>query len=317
MSVLETPRILFRGNMAWDPIVTNNNPPVYDEATADNVYPVSPPIREQVAAFRQEAIADVSPTANAATGGPSRVWNPQGTHRSIFYDENCPDPAAPNSKILETCISGVDIGDGASTDDAFVGSPAAFTSMLVDLEPYGSYSSQLFFDSMSFGIAGGCRIFAPRSSPGHRPLHQPRPNPGLLHRRLRLGDLADLVRQGRRAHRRPLTIRPRCSGSARRSTKRTCSASPCAGPSTGRSITTRPNSPPTSRCRSTVAQELIAKLNGGGFQPNPARSKFVGAIGLWREASPPTSPATAPCWRPNGRPARRPSRPASPPPSPG
>ena len=25
MSVLETPRILFRGNMAWDPIVTNNN----------------------------------------------------------------------------------------------------------------------------------------------------------------------------------------------------------------------------------------------------------------------------------------------------
>ena len=42
----------------------------------------------------------------------------------------------------------------------FVGVPAQFTGMLVDVEPYGGTSSQLFFDSMSFGIDGGCRIAA-------------------------------------------------------------------------------------------------------------------------------------------------------------
>ena len=36
--------------------------------------------------------------------------------------------------------------------------------MLVDLEPYGAFSSQLFFDAMSFGIQGGCRVLAPRTT---------------------------------------------------------------------------------------------------------------------------------------------------------
>ena len=31
-----------------------------------------------------------------------------------------------------------------------IGAPVTFTGMLVDAEPYGSYSSQLFFDKMSF-----------------------------------------------------------------------------------------------------------------------------------------------------------------------
>jgi hypothetical protein len=40
----------------------------------------------------------------------------------------------------------------------------------------------------------------------------------------------------------------------------------------------------------TVALELMAKLNGGGFQPNPARSKLVGSIGLWRKSEPAHEP---------------------------
>lgn len=289
MSVLETPRILFRGNMSWDPIVTNNNQPVYNEDTADNVYPVAPPIKEQVAAFRQEAIADVSPTANASTGGPSRVWNPQGTHRSIFYDENCPDSAAPDSKILETCISGVDIGNGASTDDSFVGSPAAFASMLVDLEPYGSYSSQLFFDTMSFGIAGGCRIFAPRSSRvtdryinlGRTPVYY-------------IAGFASVIWQTSFAKADGLIVDAYDSVAL----QKLCQA---LDEEDVLGLTVRwtvyrtiyydtPELATDAALRSTVAQALIDKLNGGGFQPNPARSKFVGAIGLWREGEPAHEP---------------------------
>ena len=52
-----------------------------------------------------------------------------------------------------------------------------------------------------------------------------------------------------------------------------------------------PGSQPTPQS-ATAAQELIAKLNGGGFQPNPARSMLVGVIGLWRAASRRTSRAT-------------------------
>ena len=34
MSVLETPRLVFRGQIAWDPITTNNYTQQYDEADA-------------------------------------------------------------------------------------------------------------------------------------------------------------------------------------------------------------------------------------------------------------------------------------------
>ena len=51
MSVLETPRLIFRGRVTWDPIVTNNSPAQYDENDAETVF--SP--GADVAAFRQAA----------------------------------------------------------------------------------------------------------------------------------------------------------------------------------------------------------------------------------------------------------------------
>ena len=50
------------------------------------------------------------------------------------------------------------------TDDPIVKCPVSFTGMLVDLDPYGGLTSQLFFDAMSFGIQGGCQVLAPRFS---------------------------------------------------------------------------------------------------------------------------------------------------------
>ena len=46
-----------------------------------------------------------------------------------------------------------------------------------------------------------------------------------------------------------------------------------------------------------LAKELHAKLAGGGFQPNPARSELVGVLGLWRKGEPPANPASARSWR--------------------
>ncbi|PMU87757.1 hypothetical protein, partial [Pseudomonas sp. GP01-A4] len=74
---------------------------------------------------------------------PAQNWNPAGTYRSVFYD---------------CCVSGVDIGAGLDTTDPFVSAPVNFAGMLIDAEPYGPYSSQLFFDSIHLGIDGGCRI---------------------------------------------------------------------------------------------------------------------------------------------------------------
>ena len=49
MSVLETPRLMFRGRLTWDPIVTNNRSAQYDETDAKTVFDSSAP---DVARFR-------------------------------------------------------------------------------------------------------------------------------------------------------------------------------------------------------------------------------------------------------------------------
>jgi len=138
MSVLETPRVYFKGEVSWDPVTTNNYQPneaaaAYDEADCEATLNENP-VRAKVAAFREAAAAEIVSAGN---------WNPQGTYRSPFYD---------------TYVSGVDTGSGLDVDDPFVSAPVNFVGMLVDAEPYGAFSSQLFFDDMSFGIPGGCRI---------------------------------------------------------------------------------------------------------------------------------------------------------------
>jgi hypothetical protein len=57
MSVLETPRIYFRGQVSWDPITTNNYSQRYDEFTGETVFPQ---VVDKVKAFRAQAIADVA-----------------------------------------------------------------------------------------------------------------------------------------------------------------------------------------------------------------------------------------------------------------
>jgi hypothetical protein len=258
MSVLETPRLIFRGRVTWDPIVTNNQPQQYDEDDGKTVFD---PGAASVAAFRKDAIEAV------VNGGN---WNPHGTHRAVFFD---------------TTIVGVDTGGGPSADDPIVKAPVSFTGMLVDLEPYGAYSSQLYFDSMSFGIQGGCRVFAPRATRMtaryinffrnttyhvtaggasvvwqtsfpkgglHVDIHD---SPALRALKKKLGD-DDVI---------GLTVRWNAY-------------------LTSYFDSLDPNS------QQALAQQLHNKLVGGGFQPNPARSELVGVLGLWRKGEPASEP---------------------------
>lgn len=259
MSVLETPRILFSGQVSWDPIVTNNVTAFYDENSSEPVFPAA---NDKVAAFRKAAIASVAP----AKGG---LWNPHGTHRSSFFDSS---------------ISGADVGHGCDPHDPFVGSPARFTGMLVDLEPYGTNSSQLFFDAMTFGIDGGYRIAARRSTRFIARYVNFNRNPVGY----RAG-IASVVWQTSFAKTDGLTI-DAFDSPALQALQRELEHDDVLG------LTVQWNAYRTIYYNTPgiidktkldeVSKALIAKLNGGGFQPNPARGMMVGVIGLWRRGEP-------------------------------
>jgi hypothetical protein len=264
MSVLETPRLMFRGQITFDPIVTNNQPQQYDESDARTVFAPG----EGTAAFRKAAI-------DAVVGGGN--WNPQGTHRSTFFN---------------TAVVSVDTGSGPSADDPIVNTPVAFIGMLVDLEPYGSTSSQLFFDSMSFGIAGGCRVFAPRTTRmaaryinfGRNTTYNPQINPNVV------AGGASVVWQTSFPKQDGLRLDQHDSPVLQKFAQK-LEDDDVLG------LTVRWNAYLTAYFDSLdpnnnpkLAQQLQAKLNGGGFQPNPARSRVVGALGLWRKGEPPNEP---------------------------
>ncbi|HYI39543.1 MAG TPA: hypothetical protein VE053_04405 [Allosphingosinicella sp.] len=271
MSVLDTPRLYFSGEMVWDPIVTNNygpdptqKPPFagfYDE---DACIPLPP--GDSVADFRQRAIDFVDP-AN---------WNPHGTHRSNFLAQ----------------ISGVDTGGGLDWSDPVVGAPADFLGMLVDAEPYGTFSSQLFFDSMRFGVDGGYRIACPRSfRVMSRFVYFNRNS----YNTVKAG-VASVIWQ---------TSFPKDAGlqlDAHDSPALQALATALEDPDV-LGLTVRWNTyrtiyydDPTITTNgggqlSIDAQALIAKLNiPNSFQPNPARSLMVGVVGLWRQGEPACEP---------------------------
>ena len=263
MSVLETPRLYFRGKTTWDPIVTNNQPPQYDESDSKTVFG---PGAADVQAFRKDAIADVIATSNGQQFISN--WNPHGTHRSTFY---------------ETTIVGVDIGAGTVTTDPIVNCPVSLTGMLVDLEPYGAFTSQVFFDSMSFGIAGGYQVFAPRSTRMTGRYINFNRNPAGF-----IAGVASVVWQTSFPKSGGLRIASHGSQVLEKFTS-AMQDDDVLG------LTVRWNAYRTLYFDSlapdlAIGQRLQNALTGGGFQPNPARSELVGVLGLWRKGEPQSEP---------------------------
>ena len=263
MSVLETPRIYFRGEVAWDPITTNNYNTNYDEDTGETIYPM---VAENVKAFRAQAIAEVGTMGN---------WNPHGTHRVTFFN---------------SAVCGFDTGGSTSTSDPFMDAAANLKGMLVDLEPYGAYSSQIFFDTMSFGVGGGYRILAPRTSRiTARYINFARNRANAM-----IAGVASVVWQTSFEKADGLRV-DAFDSPALKSLAAALNADDVLG------LTVRFNAYRTiyydnpdltnkSPATAAAAKELMAKLNGGGFQPNPARSLMVGVIGLWRKGEPAHEP---------------------------
>jgi hypothetical protein len=267
MSVLETPRLYFRGQLTWDPIVTNNQPAQYDESDSKTVFDIG---AIDVAAFRKDAIAAVIEKDQNGNDYISN-WNPDGTHRSTFYG---------------TSIVGVDVGNGLSTDDPIVQCPVSLTGMLVDLEPYGAFTSQVFFDAMSFGIQGGCQVFAPRSTRmTARYINFFRNPVGFI------AGIASVVWQ---------TSFPKSAGLrlAAHDSPVLQKLAKALEDDDVLGLTVRWNAYRTIYFDSldpnqndlAVGRQLQKELAGGGFQPNPARSQVVGVLGLWRKGEPMSEP---------------------------
>jgi hypothetical protein len=264
MSVLETPRFYFKGEVSWDPIVTNNDPQHYDEATAEPVFSTA---ADKVAAFRKQAIADVTQGGN---------WNPHGTHRATFFNST---------------VTGFDAGAGDASKDPFVGASAWLTGMLVDLEPYGASSSQIFFDRVSFGVEGGYSLIAPRRTRfTGRYINFARNSDNTM-----IAGVGSIVWQTSFAKADGLTVGAHDSPFLQ-TLKGALDQPGVLG------LTLRFNAyrtiyfdDPTLRNGSAATQAaavaLAAKLGAGGFQPNPARSLIVGVVGLWRDGETTSEPS--------------------------
>lgn len=264
MSVLETPRIYFKGQIAWDPITTNNYPVNYAENTGESILPA---VRDGVQAFRQQAVDQVVPVVN---------WNPHGTHRTVFYD---------------CAVCGFDVGGGVAVNDPFVSGAVSCSGMLVDLEPYGNASSQVFFDQMRFGVDGGYRILAPRTS--RFTFRYTNGNRYTAKDQMRAG-VASVVWQTSFAKADGLRI-DAFDSAALQALAKALDDEDVLG------LTVRYN------CYRTIyyddptltngsagldarGKALTDKLRGGGWQPNPARGRVVGVVGLWRASEPAHEP---------------------------
>jgi len=263
MSVLETPRIYFKGQVTWDPITSNNYNFNYDEDTGETIYPS---VIDKVKKFRAQAITQVGTQGN---------WNPHGTHRVTFFD---------------SAVCGFDVGAGTNTNDHFMNAAVNLQGMLVDLEPFGGISSQIFFDTMCFGVEGGYGIFASRTSRMHdRYINFARNSANSM-----IAGVASVVWQASFSKADGLSIIAFDSFALQRlsdALKRDDVLGLTVRFNAYRTIYfDNPELTNKSPATQAAAKELIKKLNEGGFQPNPARSLLVGVIGLWREGEPPHEP---------------------------
>lgn len=283
MSVLNFPRVYFSGEIAWDPVTTNNylsaapngqpptepnNGPVaeagYDEGGARTQLDGVAVTPATVDAFRKAAAAEIVPSGN---------WNPHGTYRSPFFDAR---------------VSGVDLGNGLDRTDSFVSAPVNFTGMLVDCEPYGAFSSQLFFDEISLGILGGCRILGKRVTRISDRFINFNANPF----NNMIAGVASVMWQTCFPKQAMLDID--VFDSKVLSALDQAMDQPDVLGLMLRFVTYRtvyyddPTLENGSPLTGLAGQHLMERIQAGGFQPNPARSLLRGTVGLWLAGECPT-----------------------------
>jgi len=158
MSVLNLPRFVFSGLTNWNPNTVNNTAQIYNEDTAAPVPQPGVPWDQFVNWLMK---------SNGQTGGnlqPNGSWN-------VFGDQGATFAGAKITNI--TLPSGPDprdplIGAGVQIVGLlYMDSPNPAPARLIDLEPYGPFSSQIFYETVTIGNnqvgvqgKGACRMFS-------------------------------------------------------------------------------------------------------------------------------------------------------------
>lgn len=135
MSTLTFPRIYFRGEMSWDPAVSNNPAGLFDPVNVGIADPLPPGVTLDT--LKQFIIDN--------DGGG---WNYFGTHNSAFLTDR--------TKVTGGAIA---LGNAAAATDPLIRRPLDLRGKLVDLDAATVISTQLFSDRLVIG-SPGARIVA-------------------------------------------------------------------------------------------------------------------------------------------------------------
>ncbi|MGK7926744.1 MAG: hypothetical protein AB4290_16140 [Spirulina sp.] len=146
MSVLSLPRIYFQGWSFWNPDTVNNSPNLYDAATNAVVYPEGVHNDEEYQKFVKTPA--------------SRSWNLYGDHACGFVSQDNKPSEAPY--VTNVTLTGASLADGSYiTEDPLLGKEIQIlgnkfndrltAGRLVDSNPYGAMSSQIFFAQLKIG----------------------------------------------------------------------------------------------------------------------------------------------------------------------
>ena len=166
MSVLNLPRFVFNGLTDWNPDTVNNSSKIYNEDTAEPVPQPGVPFDKFVDWLMQSNGA-----TDPAKLQPHGSWNVFGDHGVVLIDPNGNDAGAKIVTLVPGSPSGVVdplLGKPVSIEGLlYMDRPQPHPARLVDLEPYGPFSSQIYYENVVIGDGqvgvtgkGSCRMFS-------------------------------------------------------------------------------------------------------------------------------------------------------------
>jgi hypothetical protein len=165
MSVLNLPRFVFNGFTDWNPDTVNNSAAIYNEDTAAPVPQPGVPFDQFVEWLLK---SNAQPGQNEQ---PNGSWNVFGDHGVTFIDPNGSDTGAKITALLPASPSGVVdplLGKPVWIEGLlYMDRPRPHPARLVDVEPYGPFSSQIYYENIHIGDEqvgvtgrGACRMFS-------------------------------------------------------------------------------------------------------------------------------------------------------------
>src|ERR1039457_3240503 len=147
MSVLNLPRFVFNGFTDWNPDTVNNSNNIYNEDTAEPVPQPGVPFDKFVAWLMESNGSHVP-----ANLQPNGSWNVFGDHGVEFLDREGSDAGAKITSLVPGSPSGVVdplLGKPVWIEGLlYMDRPQPHPARLVDLEPYGPFSSQIYYENV-------------------------------------------------------------------------------------------------------------------------------------------------------------------------